>query len=103
MHTSTHSSSACVAALACEIQSCFSIGFLGTTRTGASEAGLRLHVVWQVASGGVIRDTKVHKQVIESVSSGIAGLGYSVEGHVESPIKGASKGNTEFLAVFTKL
>lgn len=56
----------------------------------------------QVATGGVVRDPEVHKQVIESVSSGVVALGFSSEGYIESPIKGASGGNTEFLAVFKK-
>jgi len=57
----------------------------------------------QVASGGVVRDPKVHKEVIETVCTGIAALGFTVEGHIESPIKGASSGNKEFLAMFKKL
>lgn len=56
----------------------------------------------QVASGGVVRDPKVHQQVLESVSSGIAALGFTNEGSIESPIKGATGGNIEFLAVFKK-
>ena len=59
--------------------------------------------ILQVASGGVVRDPKVHKAVIETVCSGIAALGFTSEGHIESPIKGASSGNTEFLAWFQKL
>ncbi|DBB11299.1 TPA: hypothetical protein ACH3X3_006732 [Trebouxia sp. C0006] len=57
----------------------------------------------KVASGGVVRDPKVHKAVIETVCSGIAALGFTSEGHIESPIKGASSGNKEFLAWFQKL
>lgn len=56
----------------------------------------------QVAAGGVVRDPEVHKHVVESVSSGIVALGFTSEGHMKSPIKGASGGNTEFLAVFKK-
>ena len=56
----------------------------------------------QVAAGGVVRDPDVHKQVIASVSSGVVALGFTAEGHIESPIKGASGGNTEFLAVFNR-
>ncbi len=59
--------------------------------------------ILQVASGGVVRDPKVHKAVIETVCSGIAALGFTSEGHIESPIKGASSGNKEFLAWFQKL
>ena len=56
----------------------------------------------QVASGGVVRDPKIHQQVLESVSSGIAALGFTNEGSIESPLKGATGGNTEFLAVFKR-
>lgn len=59
--------------------------------------------ILQVASGGVVRDPTVHKAVIETVCSGIAALGFTSEGHIESPIKGASSGNKEFLAWFQKL
>lgn len=57
----------------------------------------------KVASGGVVRDPKVHREVIESVYAGVCILGFCIEGHIESPIRGASKGNKEFLVVFTKL
>ena len=57
----------------------------------------------QVASGGVVRDGRVHTEVIEAVCTGIAALGFTSEGHIESPIKGASSGNKEFLALFRKL
>ncbi|KAL3141823.1 hypothetical protein ABBQ32_004495 [Trebouxia sp. C0010 RCD-2024] len=56
----------------------------------------------QVAAGGVVRDPAVHQQVIGSVSSGIVALGFTSEGCIESPIRGATGGNTEFLAVFKK-
>ena len=59
--------------------------------------------ILQVASGGVVRDPKVHKAVIDTVCSGIAALGFTSQGHIESPIKGASSGNKEFLAWFQKL
>ena len=56
-----------------------------------------------MGSGGVVRDPKVHKQVIETVTSGIVAEGFSSEGHIESPIPGATSGNKEFLAWFRKL
>ena len=59
--------------------------------------------VLQVASGGVVRDPKVHKEVIEMVSSGITAEGFSAQGCIESPILGATSGNKEFLALFQKL
>ena len=56
----------------------------------------------QVASGGVVRDTRVHQEVIASVSEGIAAQGFSMQGHMLSPITGATSGNKEFLALFTR-
>ncbi|DBB04292.1 TPA: hypothetical protein ACH3X1_012789 [Trebouxia sp. C0004] len=38
-----------------------------------------------IASGGVVRDPKVHKAVIETVCSGIAALGFTSGVHIESP------------------
>ena len=64
---------------------------------------LQCYLILQVASGGVVRDPKVHREVIESVYAGVCILGFCIEGHIESPIRGASKGNKEFLVVFTKL
>ena len=56
----------------------------------------------QVAAGGVVRDEKVHQEVIQSVSDGIAAHGFASQGHMLSPITGATSGNKEFLAMFTR-
>ena len=56
----------------------------------------------QVASGGVVRDDKVHQQVIASVTEGIATHGFSPQGHMLSPITGATSKNKEFLAFFIR-
>jgi 23S rRNA (cytidine1920-2'-O)/16S rRNA (cytidine1409-2'-O)-methyltransferase len=55
----------------------------------------------QVGRGGIIKDDKIHQEVIEKVTSGIGEFGFSFCGITESPIKGAT-GNTEFLAFFEK-
>ncbi len=55
----------------------------------------------QVASGGVVRDEKTRRRVIDETVSAIAGLGLEPVGVVESPIRGP-KGNLEELAVFRK-
>ena len=56
----------------------------------------------QVSSGGIVRDPKIHQKVIESVTAGIMAAGFSASGCIESPLKGAAGGNTEFLAHFQR-
>lgn len=55
----------------------------------------------QVGRGGIIKDEKVHEQVIEKVVSGILQHGFALCGVTDSPITGSS-GNKEFLAFFEK-
>jgi 23S rRNA (cytidine1920-2'-O)/16S rRNA (cytidine1409-2'-O)-methyltransferase len=50
----------------------------------------------EVAKRGVIRDPEVHRRVCEEVQAWIQGLGWHVEGIVQSPITGP-EGNIEFL------
>jgi len=52
----------------------------------------------QVGKGGVVRDPAVHKAVCERVRAWTASAGFTVQGIVESPIKGP-EGNVEFLLV----
>ena len=56
----------------------------------------------QVSTGGVVRDPQVHQQVIDKVVAACQQLGFSCRGWTKSPIKGASAGNTEFLAYFQR-
>lgn len=56
----------------------------------------------QVGAGGVVKDARVHKEVIAKVSAGAEALGFIPQGVMESPIKGATSGNTEFLAHFIR-
>jgi len=49
---------------------------------------------------GVITDTAIHERVVTEVTDCVIGLGCSVVGTTESPIKGAD-GNTEFLMHIT--
>ena len=51
----------------------------------------------------MVRDPQVHKEVIETVTSGIVAEGFSAEGLIDSPIPGATSGNKEFLAWFKKV
>ena len=50
----------------------------------------------EVGKGGVVRDPDVHLRICSEVKSWLTGLGWIVEGLVESPITGP-EGNIEFL------
>jgi 23S rRNA (cytidine1920-2'-O)/16S rRNA (cytidine1409-2'-O)-methyltransferase len=50
----------------------------------------------EVGKGGVVRDSVLHERVCEEVRAWIEGLGWQVQGIVESPITGP-QGNVEFL------
>jgi 23S rRNA (cytidine1920-2'-O)/16S rRNA (cytidine1409-2'-O)-methyltransferase len=54
-----------------------------------------------VGRGGIIKDERVHKQVIERVTGGLKEDGFTCIGVTESPIEGAT-GNKEFLGYFVK-
>jgi 23S rRNA (cytidine1920-2'-O)/16S rRNA (cytidine1409-2'-O)-methyltransferase len=55
----------------------------------------------QVGRGGIIKDPKVHEEVLERVIRGIEAYWFTSHGWVPSPIEGSS-GNKEFLAYFTR-
>lgn len=55
----------------------------------------------QVGRGGIIKDEKVHQEVIEKVVQGLKEFGFTCKGIIESPITGSS-GNKEFLGWFVK-
>jgi len=55
----------------------------------------------QVGSGGIIKDPKVHEEVIHNVVEGIKEQGFAFIGVTDSPITGTD-GNKEFLAYFKK-
>lgn len=50
----------------------------------------------EVGKGGVVRDSALHARVCDEVRAWVAGLGFAVQGVVESPITGP-EGNVEFL------
>ncbi len=54
-----------------------------------------------VGKGGIIKDERVHREVIDRVRTGIEAHGYTSKGVIESPIEGAT-GNKEFLGYFIK-
>jgi 23S rRNA (cytidine1920-2'-O)/16S rRNA (cytidine1409-2'-O)-methyltransferase len=55
----------------------------------------------EVGKGGVVRDPALHQRVCDEVRGWLEGLGWQVEGIVESPIKGP-EGNVEFLISATR-
>lgn len=50
-----------------------------------------------IAKGGVVKDEKVRKKIIEDIKLFCESLGFSFKGVIESPIKGAKSKNTEYL------
>jgi 23S rRNA (cytidine1920-2'-O)/16S rRNA (cytidine1409-2'-O)-methyltransferase len=50
----------------------------------------------EVGKGGVVRDPALHERVCGEVRNWLEGLGWQVQGIIESPIKGP-EGNVEFL------
>ncbi|CAL8472092.1 g11634 [Coccomyxa elongata] len=56
----------------------------------------------EVSKGGIVKDAKIHRKVIEKVTAGFEEAGFVPRGCIESPIKGAVGGNTEFLALFER-
>lgn len=55
----------------------------------------------EVGKGGVVRDPALHQRVCDEVRGWLEGLGWQVQGIVESPIKGP-EGNVEFLISATR-
>ncbi len=55
----------------------------------------------QVGKGGVVRDPNLHLDVIESLKDFFKTQGWTVQGHIPSPLLGP-KGNREFLAYLTR-
>lgn len=54
-----------------------------------------------VAKGGIVKDSKVHIALIESIIEFCKSIGFSLAGLIYSPLKGAS-GNIEYLAYFLR-
>ncbi|CAL5388180.1 unnamed protein product [Camellia sinensis] len=55
----------------------------------------------QVGKGGIVRDPLVHQEVREKIINGVENYGFSCNGWIESPLKGA-EGNIEFLVCFAR-
>lgn len=56
----------------------------------------------QVGSGGIVRDSQVHQEVLEKITKGVESFGFRSNGWIESPLKGA-EGNIEFLVHFSRI
>lgn len=50
-----------------------------------------------IAKGGVVKDKKVHNEIIEDIKNFCTELNLECKGVIESPITGAKHGNTEYL------
>jgi 23S rRNA (cytidine1920-2'-O)/16S rRNA (cytidine1409-2'-O)-methyltransferase len=55
----------------------------------------------QVGKGGVVRDPTLHRKVIEDVIACFQRNGWTLQGHIPSPVLGP-KGNQEFLVYLTR-
>lgn len=55
----------------------------------------------QVGKKGIIKDPKLHEEIIKRVTDGVAAHGFELQGVMDSPILGTT-GNKEFLAYFKK-
>lgn len=55
-----------------------------------------------VSAGGVVRDAAVRESVVQTVVSAVAASGFEARGLIESPLRGATGGNVEYLAHFVK-
>ena len=55
----------------------------------------------QIGKGGIIKDEKVHQEVMERIISGAMELGFKFLSRTESPIQGAD-GNKEFFVHLSK-
>ena len=55
-----------------------------------------------VGAGGVVRDEAMRQKVVDMVVKGWEDVGFECQGVVESPIKGATGGNVEYLCHMTR-
>jgi 23S rRNA (cytidine1920-2'-O)/16S rRNA (cytidine1409-2'-O)-methyltransferase len=55
----------------------------------------------QVGKGGVVRDPNLHRDVVENLKGFFETLGWTVQGHIPSPLLGP-KGNREFFIYLTR-
>lgn len=55
-----------------------------------------------ISKGGIVKEDTAHEKVIQKIKTGMSEFGFIMKGIIESPIRGATSGNKEFLAFFTK-
>lgn len=55
-----------------------------------------------IKRGGVVKDEEVYDKVINKIKKGMLDFGFEMKGIIESPIRGATSGNKEFLALFIR-
>ena len=55
----------------------------------------------KVGKGGVVRDPRLHAEIVESIEAFLSGEGWTVHGTIPSPILGP-KGNREFLCCMSR-
>ena len=55
----------------------------------------------EVGRGGVVKDERVHADVLRRVRAGALEMGFLLGGSLVSPLRGAKEGNIEFLELFT--
>ena len=55
----------------------------------------------EVGKGGIVREKKVHEEVVEKVKTSAAAIGFKVQGTTRSPIEGAD-GNVEYFIYLVK-
>lgn len=53
-----------------------------------------------IRRGGLVKDDDVHQRVIEKIKDGMLEFGFKMIDIIDSPIRGATSGNKEFLAMF---
>lgn len=56
----------------------------------------------QVGAGGVVRDPEVRREIVAAVIHGWQDAGFAFQNLIQSPIKGAASGNTEYLCHLTR-
>lgn len=54
----------------------------------------------EIGAKGLVKRPEVHERVKQKIIDGMAEFGFICKGIIESPIKGAASGNTEFLGLF---
>lgn len=57
----------------------------------------------EIQKGGVVKDTNIHKKIIEDIKNFASSLSLETLGVATSPIQGAKQGNTEYLIYLRRI